>query len=333
MRQKLQVYARTSFQTNSLIYFWEKFVKEFTFEKILGKAPDRSDQLVIFSHDDFYIKTNKSCYEEIIVVPDSNPSVNFSRFFVGFKYLTYSTCAGIAGIFIYFDSDNKFVSKKILSQSVGAFDYRNGKIESCLYNQTLIFVQTHRDTRALILTLNLFDISDVLVANGEHYYDGKKMNINLQTNFSRFLSVYDNLSLDLGSLKLENDKKYLLIDLVSSTEIDINTVQEEYFGDGYPNKCVLCNSSTSSAEYGYANKYMNMGSGFCSKCEIRYSISEKTWKCCKQVGDDIMCCEQIKTSSCTNPAHSQEFKLLCSFKGIEFKYPFKQKIHVTVSPI
>jgi hypothetical protein len=335
MTQTLKVYASTSssLNRNSLVYFWEKFVNEFNFEKIPGKASEQYDPLIIFSHDDFYIKSSKTTHNEMIVVPDSNPLSNFSRFFIGFKYPSYITNYGIGGLFIYFDSQNKLVNKKILSVPVASFDYRNGQIESCLYNQTLIFTQTHRDTSALILIVNLFDNSDALVANGEHYSDGKKIDWNLQRNFSRFFSVYDSLSLDLGSLKLDNDKKYLLIDLVSNTDSNPTTTPEEYFGDGYPNKCILCGLSTTVAEYRYDNTYMNMGSGFCSKCEIRYSMSEKIWKCCKQVDDGIMCCEQIKKSNCTNSAHSTEFKLVCSFKGIEFKYPFKQKIHVTVSNI
>ena len=98
----------------------------------------------------------------------------------------------------------------------------------------------------------------------------------------------------------------------------------------YPNNCILCSSETSIADYGYNYICMNMGSGFCSNCEIRYSMSEGIWKCVKQIGDGVMCLQKIDENLCSNPLHSTEYILSKKVMGKVSSYPFKQKIKITV---
>lgn len=178
---------------------------------------------------------------------------------------------------------------------------------------------------------------------------------NLQTmlkypRFFHFIGYSDkekkqliNIMIDLGSLKLLknyvkhffqsngstfkfNPSDYLsLYYYISDNEQDnlekffeqANLYESEEFTDGYPNNCVICLKKTTEATYGYNNIHMGLGNSFCLCCQIRYSKSEKVWKCCKLEkglidGDIDLCSKKLSSTNnymCTNPSHMEKYRL------------------------
>lgn len=137
-------------------------------------------------------------------------------------------------------------------------------------------------------------------------------NLNTGTDKDTVNKIKTNILIDLGSLKLLKDhvkelvqtdksvykfdqSEYLKFDYYISTNINndnnvndiedffqkANYYEQEEYSDGYPEKCVICNKKTFIATYCYKNLLMGLGNSFCLGCEIRYSKSDKVWKCCK----------------------------------------------------
>jgi len=108
------------------------------------------------------------------------------------------------------------------------------------------------------------------------------------------------------------------------------------YTDGYPDLCIICSDSTQICTFGSKNTFINFGSGFCSKCDIRFSKSDKIWKCCKVIESnnkslDNLCCKTIEgIKSCSNSLHSKTEYLKYTQTSVEFKYPFKKTCQATV---
>lgn len=152
-----------------------------------------------------------------------------------------------------------------------------------------------------------------------------------------------NIMIDLGSLKLLknyvkqypnpngsifklNPSDYLSLDYyISDNPQDnlekffeqANLYETEEFTDGYPNNCVICYKKTNEASFGHNNTFIGLGNSFCLGCQIRYSKSDKVWKCCKLKkgytdGDIDLCSNKLSSSNgyiCVNPAHLEKYRL------------------------
>ena len=90
---------------------------------------------------------------------------------------------------------------------------------------------------------------------------------------------------------IKEKKDHLIITSYKvSTELNnfINNfdIENEYYGDGYPNNCIERGDLTSKASYSYSegkfsSSFTGLGNGYCHKCQIRFSKTEQRWKCCK----------------------------------------------------
>jgi hypothetical protein len=326
----------------------------------------KSDYKIIWNSPNEYILINKSWeYGEIFVIPDYSTPY---RYFVGFVYQGGYTSNMVAGMIIYFDNEGNMIQnkKKIIPRGlIGDYDGRNGRIDnnkSAFYKQTLIFTQSHRDTRNLIININLLDFNDNIICQSNQYTELKTIwsdytNIQTMLKYPRFFHFYGyfnnkinngnkqqiNIILDLGSLKLLknyinqyvqpngnifkfNPSDYLSLDYYSSNSDQdnleeffdqANLYQSEEFNDGYPNNCVICLKKTTEATFGHNNSFMGLGNSFCLGCQIRYSKSDKVWKCCKlekcPYTDSIDLCSNNLSSSnnylCVNSSHLENYRL------------------------
>lgn len=64
--------------------------------------------------------------------------------------------------------------------------------------------------------------------------------------------------------------------------------------DGYPVSCIKCGQDTTSGFFAVGNTTVGLGQAMCLHCMIRYSVSQKCWKCCKVVGEnerDMLDCD------------------------------------------
>jgi hypothetical protein len=327
----------------------------------------KPDYKIIWNSMNECILINKTWeYGRIFIIPDySTPH----RYFAGFEYNCEYISSRIAGMIVYFDNDGNMIQnkKKIIRCGLSEdYDIRNGIINhlnSAFYKQTLIFTQSHRDTKNLIININLLDFNDNIICQSSKFTELKTILSNDYTNiqtllkYPRFFHFHGNsnnkinnddnkkknIMIDLGSLKLLkkyvkqyvqpnsnifkfNPFYYLSLDYyLSNSDQDnmeeffeqANLYQTEEFTDGYPNKCVICFKKTSEAIFAYKNILMGLGNSFCLECQIRYSLSDKVWKCCKlkkcSDTDSIDLCSNKLSSSnnylCDNLSHLENYRL------------------------
>lgn len=308
---------------------------------------------IIYQTEKEYILINKlPKIGHIFVIPDL---LQKNRYFVAFYFNNdMSTQIKITGIFVYFD-----IKKEIsVSDSYPCFDivceydWRNGNINtknSFLYNQTLLFTQKHRDNKCLILHINLLSYSDVVL-----YTTKYNSTVELPFSFTvndiikihpRF-AIFDKNSnnniylFDLGSLSANVNNLLLSfytisVDNIESIEIEkldklFDTISTERYDDGYPDKCIQCSNKTSQCTFHHKNSYLSLGSSYCHNCNIRYSQSDKIWKCCKIYNNFV--CGSILTMSEGNSFICQEYheenrEFIIHSKKIN-KYPFKDIIDI-----
>ena len=232
------------------------------------------------------------------------------------------------------------------------------------YNDNLLVPQTFYDTQ---MYTNNYDLNNLNNLNYRFFYI-KKVNDQLTQLGENTPDRYSHVFIDLCSLKLlKNHKKerydfegkllfksnpanYLSIDYYTSNysnnpngflEKSYKFEKEEY-SDGYITYCVKCNGLTSEGIYNYKNITMGFGNSFCTKCQIRYSQSEKSWVCCKLTKeiDNInkrtdTCClcfsrlETINNYECDKcHLHSNKYNLKVIKTKTHYKLPFKETINI-----
>lgn len=338
---------------NGFVGFWEKYIKTFAYALVSSSESSLpNDKLIIqITNSTNYIKLNKN-YEfgSVYAVQDSNPKSEF-RYLVIYSFDCGYTNNCLTGVFVYFNSSGSTVKIQPIKSVLCSYDMRNGRVLTKLYDQTLIFSQIHRDTKTEICFLSLFDIHDNLVGTTEIFTEIKGNWIKYSNNEQKsdkfppkyYLLGTDNW-VDLSSLG-KTEGKYnpeLAVQVYKSSnpsELDTSSKPNSAYTDGYPNSCVICSGPTSVGMFGSKNMLMNLGSGFCVKCEIRYSVSDGVWKCCKVIEShnklwDDLCCNCVSENlPCVNPAHSTTQNLECVFEGIELKYPFKKRYGVTICEV
>lgn len=352
--------SRSSFEA-----FWNNAVKTITFKKTTASSSSKEAKNSNIMNPDtrniIYKKNNVQIemiypnnllhhlFNYIFAVRDCSQE---NRYFVGFAFDMFDINVAIAGMIVYFNSSGHS-STVIFNNILCSYDRRNGRIESnnsFLYNQTLLFTNTHRDCGSVILFMNLLSYEDTILSQCSGYftdiksskisYEKRLVNIN-----SRFLCIHDEdenyTSFDLGSLKLIKGKEshYLKLDSynIDSDELDqfiglMPTISPEKYGDGYPINCIKCNARTSIAIYGHDFMSIGLGNSYCNSCEIRYSKTENTWICCKLEPDNKSICsgELIKECIC-NKVHSTTFKIVVNKKvegKVSLKYPYKSTVYM-----
>jgi hypothetical protein len=332
----------------------------------------KPDYKIIWNSPNEYILMDDTWkYGQIFVIPDySTPH----RYFVGFEYHSGYTSSRVAGMIVYFDNEGNMIQnkKKIIPCGlIRDYDGRNGIInhlKSAFYKQTLIFTQSHRDTKNLIININLLDFNDKIICQSSKFTELKTIwfdytNIQTMLKYPRFFHVFGysndknnkkiNIMIDLASLKLLknyvnqyigpngnifkfNPADYLSMDYyISNDEQDnleeffekANFYESEEFTDGYPNNCIICLKKTSEATFGHNNTFMGLGNSFCLGCQIRYSLSDKVWKCCKlekyPYDDSINVCSNKLSSSnnylCTDLSHLENYRLNINDTNFKFQ--------------
>lgn len=86
---------------------------------------------------------------------------------------------------------------------------------------------------------------------------------------------------------------------------------------------------------------MNLGSSYCENCQIRYSDSNKSWKCGKLIETNnncYMCGQELDENYCCNNQHSLNKSCGIITREINdiklhYKYPYKRNIHLTAIPL
>jgi hypothetical protein len=106
-----------------------------------------------------------------------------------------------------FDKDGNVKNKKLFVKELSDKDSRNGSIHTYLYNQSLIFVQIHRDTIALLMDIVLLSYEDDFITKNSFYFDKikcnnifnfNKVNQILNKRFIKFTTSETNYLFDMG---------------------------------------------------------------------------------------------------------------------------------------
>lgn len=284
----------------------------------------------------YIVLKNKFSFNDAFAVRDE---VNPNRYFVGFTTFTatYNTNMFIVGMIIYFDK-GILKNKNIITRLLSSVDCRNGEIVTVLYNQTLIFKQIHRDTNVLLLNLALLSYDDTLIAKHRYYFDKIKSGDNQREIINkRFLSINNHL-FDLSSTRLEKSTetpyftKNIEINklIINSYEITDNEniiiEDNDYYNDGYPSNCIICNGVTSIASY-ECEYITKLGKAYCINCQIRYSITDQRWVCCKLTEpNNYMCGNTITKNSFCKKDHSTTSIYVQYYEDQILKFPYKQSV-------
>ena len=291
---------------------------------------------------DIIVLNSNLNFDKVYAVKDTG--IQSNRFFIGFHIHHCNTDLRVFGAVYVFDNNGKGELERTFSESVCGFDWRNGCVYTFFYNQSLVFMQSHRDTSSLLLTLNYlpFDVSQASVSTNtdhtniivEYYNDNNFLQVDGNPRFVQLVCKANKFCyIDLGSvdLKTNNTNKP---DLVINVYDNIDSVSEPplFYGSDYPINCINCNKLTSHGtiieqrSYG-ATSYLGLGESYCQTCEVRYSKSNCKWVCCKIVkkySNYICACEHDYPC---NDAHDN-LVVPTNIKITEpnTKYPYKSDV-------
>lgn len=291
---------------------WINIAKTIHFKKVYEDSDEFKQGSVIYEDKEnkYKIFANDEFAQYLFCVPAYEDN---ERYFVGYKIHSYATSYKIAGMFIYFGKNGNVVEKKVIDRIVCNYDERNREPETFLYKQSLVFVQFHRDSNTVYLTLNFFNYSDEFTGNlflsslsgKKTQYTGRCLKI---------MSEPDDICIDLGSVRVEES-------IISYDQYDFDfekepiIPEEQEYSDGYPLNCIKCGSRTLEMELWMKSTLTNLGKAFCKNCFIRFSRTDKQWQCSK-----------LHTSFelCRNPVFSiNDFH--CSDNHLEFIYEIKSE--------
>ena len=291
------------------------------------------------------------------------------RYFVAFAFSVGVMTESITGLIVYFnekghcDSDRTIICERVLT----TYDLRNGVIrgkEMYLYHQTLAFHQTHRDTQRLILYLHYIPYHFEIIEHYTSYYTNYIVpygavwgeSIALFKRYLHIPLVDTSLLFDLGSLVCVEEKtednstngiqRYFTIesyhlsrkeDMMPFLEIASLFPEKEY-SDGYPLECIQCHRPTVAASYTYKGApytatHMGLGSSYCTDCRIRYSDSNKEWRCAEIQVDGSICNSYLLESGCRSAAsHSSDQTVLLLYDTSLLKYPYRRHVRIQWTP-
>ncbi len=367
-----------SYESNDFFVFYQKIVSGTKFKRLLNNQVDdyiKSNNLtrsvVIYEDQTYSIiyqnPTLTSFSDYIYMIADPNDS---HRYFLGIMVHGYCTSIKIYGNFVYFNSLGDLTELILVPKMLLSFDYRNGRVDKSntfLYNQSLVFVESHRDTRSYMITVCAFGYYDDLLATYTEHTQIKSKYFSFDRNikqFDRFLFIggeddKSNYLLDMGStlvekknpeskniyssIKLDLIMKYSLyelepnisIDNISSQLIIFKSKPEQIYSDSYVNNCIKCGVLTGSAVFYDGNMSLGLGKSYCHECGIRYSLSDNKWVCAKlslqnNAHYKHFCAKEVKKESgyICDCEHSKE-TLKFEFNLIE-KKPYKKNGSVTI---
>lgn len=282
---------------DNISYFFRNYIDSLQFKKynIVNKNMILNTEKIIFENEECIITCN-NIYNlaEIYAVQDF---MNKNRFIVIISHTTHISCLiNSGGIILYFNEDNKIYSKHILDKHILlSYDTRNSYISknnTYFRNQFLIFLVIHRDNNKLIININEFDYDDQLINHTEFYTDIKPNRFYSMNIFdNKFVTLSDKSCIDISSFNINTNTikfdYYVFDNFIEKLKDSEN--YDDKFCDGYPLNCIKCNNKTSRITFYHNYTIMNMGSGFCTNCTIRYSKSEKRWKCSKIINNNNCC--------------------------------------------
>lgn len=294
------------------------------------------------------------------------------RYFVGFAFRVGPLTESITGMVVYFDeqghcdSDRAIICPRVLA----TYDQRNGLLRSAntfLYHQTLLFIQTHRDTRKLMMYVSYVPYETEIVEDHVYYYTEIELPYDalfretIQAH-QRFLHIpkrdATTLLLDMGSLtiaeeahryneEVEQRHRYFLFDTYTLYEkayvpsfLEVaHLFPEKEYSDGYPLFCIRCHEQVVAATYTakttpLATTQCGLGSGYCPDCRIRFSHSKDAWVCAEIRLDGTICHGfLLEHGECqAGHLHSADQTLMTLLDAPLLKYPFRQKIQIQWLP-
>lgn len=356
--------------SNDFFDFYSNIVSSTIFKKVLKTNlqeylnSNKNQFNVIFETEMYCIIYSNPTLDKLIhkiyMVSDPNDT---HRYFLGiFTYGNY-TSAKIFGQFVYFNSNGNVTNLVIVPNLLLNYDYRNegvDQLNTFLYNQTLIFIETHRDGHSYMITTCCFDYNDnLLAAYTEHsqikskYFTGDQI-IKQHNRFLTFISENNDLYvIDMGSTTVDELQhsscgrncvlKYSMYSYRNNDSEDIETKlenlklkPEKKYSDGYERFCVKCGLVTSIVVFYENNISLWLGNSYCHDCGIRYSRSECKWICAKLAPKHE---PYICASFCSNDLSKQNGyvcksehdsrELIFNFVLLEQK-PYKKKGNITI---
>ncbi len=366
-----------SYESNDFFVFYQKIVSGTKFKRFLNnqvddyiKSNNLSKSVVIYSDQTYSIiyqnPTLTSFSDYIYMIADPNDS---HRYFLGIMVHGYCTSIKIYGNFVYFNSLGDLTELILVPKMLLSFDYRNGRVDKSntfLYNQSLVFVESHRDSRSYMITVCAFGYYDDLLASSTEHTQIKSKYFSSDRNikqFDRFLFIggeddKSNYLLDMGSTLVEKKNpeqkniylskselimKYSMYQLDENTTLDNISSQlvifkskpEQIYSDPYVSNCIKCGILTSSAVFYDGNMSMGLGKSYCHECGIRYSLSDRKWVCAKLIPNNNLsykhfCFKEVQKESgyVCDCEHSKEL-LEFKFELIE-KKPYKKNGSITI---
>lgn len=349
--------------SNDFFYFYSNIVSSTIFKKVENSNlahylldNNQNKFKTIFKTETYSILYSNPILDKLIdnLYMISDPNDNH-RFLLCVLTRGNYTSMKIFGSFIYFNSQGNVSELISIPKLLLNYDYRNGcvnELNTFLYNQTLIFIESHRDGSNYMITTCCFDYYDNLLALYTEYSNIKsKYFMSEPKQYNRFLTFCDKNDdfyvIDMGSTIVEKDtKKYIMSVRCSSDLIlkyvmysykntsseDIKTKletlklkSEERYSDGYERDCIKCGLLTSCAIFYEDNTSLGLGNSYCHDCGIRYSQTENKWVCAKLAPK---CTPYMAANFCRNDLNKKNgyiCELIHDDRKLKFDYKFVEK--------
>ena len=321
--------------------FFENIIKSTIFTKKNKEPTDTNlndtnlnDTNIIYDKE-FIITYNNPIldkYCKLFCISDPNDK---NRFFVGIN-ISIGITYGLTGLFLYFD--NNIVSDMvIIPEILQVVEYIISPNDIFLYNQSLIILFKNIKLNAYRISVHCFDYYDKLLGHHTDYTDISGIH---KIYNNRWIVLNDSIILDIGSVKIEFNKlKYnmysIINDIISFLIYTANTISSEEYNDGYPRYCVKCNEMTCITSF--CNKVsdnithtVSLGNSYCHNCAIRYSLSKKSWVCCKLINNEEndLCFKNLDSHyNCSYHHSNKKVVYIMNYSG---KKPYKNEYELFV---
>jgi|LauGreDrversion4_2_1035121.scaffolds.fasta_scaffold29210_2 hypothetical protein len=319
-----------------------------------------SDYIVIFKKGNTCIITNRptQLFGTFFAVEDTDWE---NRYFIAFAFSVGCLTESITGMMVYFREDGLSHADHITiyDRVIVTYDLRNGKIRSSemvLYHQTLLFLQSHRDSHNMILYLTHLLYDSDKINTSTSYYTQYAMtclfpeDIHIHKRFVLCPMKEGQMVIDMGSLDLKKeDDRTIYLSFYSYVitsrsifpaflEMAVNFPEKPY-SDGYPTECIQCGKTTSAATFYFKrspSSYVTsgMGNSYCDTCRIRYSHTKKEWVCANIDIRGYTCDGILPIGSlCQNMiTHSSDQTCILIQENRQYKYPYRNYVRLQWIP-
>ena len=319
----------------------------------IANLNDVQKENIIYIDDEYAIIGNKNMVHNLCAVKDTKYN---NKYLI--VYTLYHCSRNEVYCFIVYFNDSWPHTRKYITQSIMNLSTKSSTPNSqnlYFHDDVLLMCDKFTEMQNFIFRFTKFSenydsrcesYENVLWSNAQ-YSTPLRGNVLFDLQFSHLVTIemtskntYDLCGWETQKFNQQN-KKYVIIDMLSVTKNNDNVMfttypTDDYLSvlptivhvdkkmdtyDGYPLVCIKCKQDTSfviAELYGdckFSHTSCSLGHSFCKQCMIRYSLTNSSWVCCRSKlkdGNMYICENKINdTFVCDLEHYDNEIKIIC----------------------